>query len=244
MIPFGLSSLMTVSMPMTRRLAKCLVPGYSALYWFNEGAGTTVADYSGNAYDGTLGAAGAAPTWTQYGLSFDGGDNVALPDLPTIRAATIVFYTATNCGPATTARYLFGATAGGSAHVGIALGTVAGTLTNEIVTVLCDTNGRSGWCDAGGSIAAGWHVLTVSFSGAQWGLYLDGAALPVTNAGTPVAITSPTTPKIGAKSDGSIGYTGGIGALITYPFGLTTAQEAQTRGALKAVLTARGATFA
>jgi hypothetical protein len=89
MIPFGLTSLMTVSLPIARRTTKCLVPGASAIYLFNEGTGTTLRDFSGNGRDGTLGAAAAAPTWTPQGLSYDGGDYVDISALlPVLKGAT------------------------------------------------------------------------------------------------------------------------------------------------------------
>jgi hypothetical protein len=57
-----------------------IVPdGLLAEWRFDEGAGTTLTDFSGNGHHGTLGADSAAPTWTSAGLSFDGGDHVTLP---------------------------------------------------------------------------------------------------------------------------------------------------------------------
>ena len=77
---FGLYDVMTQSLPISRRATKCLVPGASAIYLCNEGTGTTLTDRSGNGNHGTFGAGAAAPTWTQYGLSFDGSQFVTLPD--------------------------------------------------------------------------------------------------------------------------------------------------------------------
>jgi hypothetical protein len=51
----------------------------AALYLFDDGAGTTLTDTSGNGLNGTLGATTAAPSWVTEGLSFDGGDYVTLP---------------------------------------------------------------------------------------------------------------------------------------------------------------------
>jgi len=89
MIPFGLESLMTLSLPLARRATKCFVPGAAAIYLFNEGTGTTLRDFSGNAYDGTLGAGAAAPTWTPQGVSYDGGDWINLSSLvPALKGLT------------------------------------------------------------------------------------------------------------------------------------------------------------
>ena len=79
MIPFGLSSLMTVSLPIARRANQCFVPGATAIYLCNEGSGTALTDRSGNDYHGTFGAGAAAPTWSAEGLVFAGGQYVTLP---------------------------------------------------------------------------------------------------------------------------------------------------------------------
>ena len=71
-------------------LAQDITTGLMARYEFATGTGTTAFDTSGNARNGTLGAAGAAPAWVTSvcvagGLggcmSFDGGDTISLPNV-------------------------------------------------------------------------------------------------------------------------------------------------------------------
>lgn len=56
-----------------------VLSGLLARYEFDQGSGTELTDTSGNENHGTLGAAGAAPTWSANGLVFDGGDRVTIP---------------------------------------------------------------------------------------------------------------------------------------------------------------------
>lgn len=86
MIPFGLSSLMTVSMPIGRRLSKCLVPGASAFYLCNEGADLVPVAGTVAARDLTLGdyLAGLTPNTDTvaggcYAAIAEGNGDVALP---------------------------------------------------------------------------------------------------------------------------------------------------------------------
>ena len=91
MIPFGLSSLMTVSMPIARRASKCLPPGAVALYLFNEGSGQILHDYSGNGNHGILGSELGTdtndPTWTREGATFLTDDYIEVPRFNRLFAA-------------------------------------------------------------------------------------------------------------------------------------------------------------
>lgn len=63
------------------QLALPVTSGLLGQYDFNQGAGTTLTDISGNGNNGTFGAGGAAPTWIANtgGLLFAGGQQVTLP---------------------------------------------------------------------------------------------------------------------------------------------------------------------
>ena len=239
MIPFGLSSLMTLSLPIGRRATKCLVPGAIA-YWDCTQLspdGQTLYDQSGNGYHGTLGSTPGVdtndPVPGPTGLTFDGDDYVALPLIPSIGAAQVVFYIAAPVTAASDPQYVLGVSVPGPSDFGgIVLGSITGGLADEIVTVVQTggTAARSAWCSASGSVAAGWHVLTAAWSGAQYDIILDGAALPITNTGTPTILTPTAAPYLG-RAYSTFGYylTGIIAAARLYPSGLSAAQAAQNR---------------
>lgn len=254
MIPFGLSSLMTLSLPISRRATKCLVPGASAIYLCNEGAGTTLTDYSGNGKTATFGAGAAAPTWTQYGISLDGGDKVEVGELAgvTAYAVEVVFYTASAITPSAPAggNSLINLTINTGANNGgaILIGPASSGMTNEIVTLLSNAESKhTGWCDAAGSIAAGWHYLALTWNGANYDIYLDGVQKPVTpSAGghtplRPASFVMLGAARIGAAIDG-VYLTGGIAAAAVRPSPLSPAQIAQDRQYFAALLARRGAT--
>lgn len=243
MIPFGLSSLMTVSMPMTRRLAKCLVPGYRALYWCNEGAGQVLTDHSGNGYDGTLGSTAGAdtndPAWGAAGLVFDGTDNfvtvgtaagldVGNGDFTLLAAVTPT----SNAG----GRYLLGKNAGGSSsrwEIGGAAGkwrAVHVSAAGAVVKADADTAYTNGTT----------YLVTGTRSGNTLSLYIGTAvqAAPGTIAAAASTAAHPLT--IGAGPAGTDPLAGTLHVAAIWPFALTPAQVTQTHGALKAALAARG----
>ena len=242
MIPFGLSSLMTVSLPIGRRATKCLVSGASAIYLFNEGSGTTLTDYSGNGNHGTFAADAAAPTWTQYGISLDGGDYA---DCGTgLRGLAAGF----------TAQVVVNVTADGFQHI---LSNSNGTGAQGTGWFIRKSDGANGY-QVRVYNGAGNHV-TVYLAGHKngtWGLVsqvFDGTAITPyagTTAGTPVAcagMTENTTHpcQIGKDSgSGSFKLIGGVAAALVYPFGLSSGQIARNFAALEAVLAPRGVTLA
>lgn len=76
------------------QLALPVTSGLLGQYDFNQGAGTTLTDLSGNGNNGTFGAAGAAPTWIANtgGLLFSGGQQVTLPSGITGSVKTIQIF--------------------------------------------------------------------------------------------------------------------------------------------------------
>ena len=65
-----------------------LATGLVGLWLMNEGSGNKVFDLSGNGNTGTFGAGAASPSWTSgdngHALNFDGGDNVAVGNRPSL----------------------------------------------------------------------------------------------------------------------------------------------------------------
>jgi len=230
MIPFGLSSLMTVSMPIGRRATKCLVPGATAVYLCNEGAGTVLTDFSGNALDGTLGAAGAAPSWGATGLTFETDDKVTFPAITYPGA-----FTATWAGNHPTE---------GSIDIVLADATDA---TNKIGY---NSSGGSVYLRVGNTTAAGaaspkytpgtWHTITItrSAAGVVSG-YANTTAYPGIFTDTDSVILS----LLGNDSAGNCAEAT-IGAALLYPFELASTQVAQNHAALRGILAPRGVTLA
>ena len=83
----GLSLLLSLAVP---RVASAQSTGLVAAYGFEEGAGTTTADVSGNGNTGTLvGATWAAPGMYGGGaLSFNGSARVTVPDSASLDLTT------------------------------------------------------------------------------------------------------------------------------------------------------------
>ena len=239
MIPFGLSSLMTVSLPIGRRATKCLVPGASAIYLFNEGAGTTLTDYSGNGHDGTFATGGNAPSWSVEGVVFDAAafTRVALPDVGARLSGGATFQAVAKPGAdITTIQGLIGCGTDKAGTLGILNGK----------GVIYAPSGTSGKYLYSTDIAANtWVDLAASvvWSGAL-AAYLNGA--PSTTGTTTGAWVTPgaTAQAIGSRGAANGPFTGTIAAALVYPFILTPAQVAQNHAALKGILAARGITLA
>ena len=220
--------------------------GLVAEWRFDQGAGMTLTDYSGNGHDGTLGAGGAAPAWTAEGLSFDGGDFVTLPTMPAVQAVDIVFYVGSAISAATSGRMLI-SHGNGSDVVGI--GATTGFLTNEVISVIQDSsdygsNRRVGWTHPSDTIPAGWHLIQVDFrSGVPtWDIVLDGVSKANAVLGTPVAIASSPW-WFGQHPTGAGKFTGQIAQVLAYSSARSSVQVAQNRAALTSTLAARGITL-
>jgi len=212
--------------------------GLVAHYTFNKGSGTILPDYSGNLYHGTITGA----TWTGQGLSFGGDDYVAIGNMgsPTLKTIQLVFYNGSNITPATGAQTLFqDGVLTGTDRGFIGLGTMTGLLTNEIICVGDRSNGRSGWCDASGNLAAGWHVADFVWGGSKYRIIIDGAEKTITTAGTPIPLVANNV-YLGSFSDGTTCFTGIMGYMLPYTNPLTNAELSQNRKYLKSIMAQRG----
>lgn len=226
MIPFGLEALMTVSLPIARRLAKCLVPGYSALYWCDEGSGTVLTDYSGNGNDGTLGAGAAAPTWTPQGLAFVSDDSASFPAI-TFTGAFSVFWVGYHPVEGGT-DILFAHATDTTNKIGYALSG-----QNLYVRVGGTTNPG-----AGTYVPSAWHIATITrnATGAV-SAYVNSTRYPLFTDTDPAVFNLIGTDSVGNCVDATLGAAG------VYPYELSPAQIAQNYAAIKAVMSARGVTL-
>lgn len=234
---------MTLSLPLARRATKCLVPGASAIYLFNEGSGTTLRDFSGNANDGTLGAGAAAPTWGPTGLTFDGDAYVDLGNV-----------IGTTAGPfsVTVVFKKHGAAEGNIISHNSSLAATGGTgfyityLANgQIVGRIYDADAsktRINFTIAANPNLAEYQAVTLVHTGAAVVAYNRTVATFTQAAGyTPCTTVNAFLSKMG---DADWGYiTGEINATVAYPFALTAGQVAANDAALKAILAPRGVSW-
>lgn len=240
MIPFGLASLMAVSLPIARRTTKCLVPGASAIYLCNEGTGTTLTDYSGNAANGAFGAGAAAPSWDAKGIVNGADDYTTCPNILNTAAPFSVVAAHT---PATVTG--FHAIASKLTGAGQEYGWVLYTSGTELRFLTMHPTSGIATSSAAGAVAIGTpNIATGVFTGSE--AYLYSGATKVAEDLT--AAFSPATAQnltIGAYSyTGTINYAGGIHAVVIYPFALSPAQVTQTYTALKGILAPRGVAIA
>jgi hypothetical protein len=155
----------------------------------DEGAGTTAADTSGNANNGTLEPPGSEPTWIagicDDALRFDGRDDrVRVPDDPTLEPAVITAeawvrrsgspgaYSYILSKYATIwdgSRSSYAFYSGGSGGLYFYIGSASPAY------VLSPNAGAGVW-------DGGWHHITGTYDGAAVRLYVDGAEV---GAGTP-----------------------------------------------------------
>lgn len=238
MIPFGLSSLMTVSMPIARRATKCLVPGASAIYLFNEGSGTTLLDHSGNGNDGTLGAAGAAPTWGTTGLTFDGGDYVDVADdiLESGSFSITVVHTPANV---TGWKSLITKQTGtGANQYGFNIRMNGTTLS----ATFNNPTGAEQLLQKPSGVSTSPQAVTLTYEAESGTAVLYAGTTPlVTRASTTYYPATEQTLTIGAYSDSHlIFYAGAMSAIVIYPFAINQQQIAANYAYLKALAGSRG----
>jgi Fibronectin type III domain len=226
--------------------------GLIAEWRFDDGAGTQLTDYSGNGRHGTLGSTTATPTWTATGLSFDGGDHVEVPSLPAIEGIDIVFLNDSVISAALVAQTLLSGVGALDNECGVIFGNMSGGIANEVITA-CQSiatghalNARNFWQHASNSVAAGgWHLLQVHWNGTnRYTVVLDGTSLDnvLTN---PMQIWLPGAWRIANDfaAGGDLGLQGDVAYGIFYETALSSAEQAQNRAALAAILAGRGITL-
>lgn len=211
----------------------------AALYLFDDGAGTTLTDTSGNGLNGTLGATTAAPSWVTEGLSFDGGDYVTLPgggalDLSGNNATFAIVFNSTS-----TQTILLGAYQTEGSFYGYTLslnGGGTGTGNFNLYT------NAGGWDrPANTNLSGAWYCMIIVTSGGTttWNLNGNSYGSPVAGA----SITSQTGVKyIGCNRSPALVYplTGSIGALGVWSTPLGAADLATVYANLQAVMAPRG----
>lgn len=230
---------------------KRLVPGASAIYLFNEGAGQVLTDYSGNGYHGTLGSTTGDdthdPAWGATGLTFVADDYVSISGLiPALQGKTALTL------------QIVASTAASTPHAGLIGPVDPSTAARNIINILDNSDGGTAadalhflvYGDAGavagvnipGKLSATPTTLTVRYVG---GSVIEGRKGNGTWARTTAAVpasmnSSVAVPTLNIGRRASFYLTGTVSAMIVYTRALSDAECEQNRQYLKDALAARG----
>lgn len=243
MIPFGLSSLMTVSLPIGRRTTKCFVPGAAAIYLFNEGSGQVLTDYSGNSNGGQLGSTTGAdtndPAWGATGLSFDGDDYVTCGTAAGLDFANRDHTLTIAVTPTTTEIEAIAGKPQLDTH-SCGLAQVTGKFRFDYRGA-----GANASINTDAAYATGTpYTVTLMREAAVISMYVNGVKQTATRTITDEPATGAHQFRLGGRSAAGGNFNGTIHAALAYPFALSPAQVAQTHAALKGMLAPRGVTLA
>jgi chitodextrinase len=194
-------------------------------YWnFDEGSGTVAHDTSGSGFNGTVNGA----VWTigeiNGALSFNGG--TAYVVTPNIALAN-TFSVSAWVNPATKlvgyARFLET-----QFNVGLYLGVnSSGTKYKFIVNSGSGSTGGCGLafgCAEGGTVTAGWHLVTATYDGTTATLYVDGAVVASDTFTAPSAQNLPLY--VGRYYAGGYGWNGSVDEVRLYNRALTATEVA------------------
>lgn len=224
---------------------KRLVPGATALWLCNEGAGTTLIDTSGNGYNGTFGAAGAAPAWGPNGIILDGGDVVTLPGLNAAlagRTGLTVICAAKSTGTATENSGLIGLANPDSWENRTFILLPASSAGARGLSFTVSSGSAVANATATGALSSSAYECVVGrfIGGASVQVCRWGSAWTTNTTSIPAAInaTPGNTQSIGIQS--ATYFTGGFAFGAIYPFALTDGQIAQVYAYLKALKPALG----
>jgi lysophospholipase L1-like esterase len=214
--------------------------GLQARYRCDAGSGTSLADSSGNHYDGTFGATlGPAyyPTWTAAGVAFNGAQTIGIPAAALEGAQTImVFSTPTLSNQAGGLTCVFG---------------ISG-VSGDLVCGFAPGDGRPGTFatpsgDPAYGLGASATPVLSGTPGVTWRgdgtIYLNGVAvshyqIPLHGGPTPYAGMSSTF--LGSWFSAQFGFVGTIHYVLVWGRQLSTAEIKATHIAVANELAGRG----
>lgn len=222
------------------------ISGATADYYFTDGSGTKVKDFSGNGNTGTFGA--NAPTWVTNGLSFTSSPTQSVA-LPTALNTTATYEMAVYITPLSQTAISSNAfpvlmnssEGGGSLNLGYWSNFNSGGWSPAIFA-------QSGFktITTNGYLMSGFHVITIepASSGGDR-MFVDGVETDYGASHGNSFSFHPTTGHMNIGSDGTSPYTasGFIGTfyrLRTFSTALTAAQVAQDAYAITAEIASRG----
>jgi hypothetical protein len=196
-------------------------------HWkLDEGSGTTTADSSGNSHNGVVSGASWTAGKANGALSFSGaGTGVVTPAISLGNAFSISVWV----NPAALSQGGYVRIAETRYDRGLYLGVnAAGTKYKFIVNAGVGAGGSCGaayGCAEGGTITAGWHLVTATYDGTAGKLYLDGALVATDTFTAPASANLPLY--IGRLySTNGYGWNGKMDDIRLYNKALTEAEVA------------------
>jgi chitodextrinase len=195
-------------------------------YWnFDEGSGTIAHDTSGGGYNGTINGA----TWTtgeiNGALSFNGSTSyVATPNI----ALGSTFSVSAWVNPTVTTQTGYARILETRYNGGLYLGVdPSGTKYKLIVNQGSGSTGGCGLafgCAEGGTVTAGWHLVTATYDGTTATLYVDGTVAATDTFTAPSATNLPLY--VGKYYGGGYIWNGSIDDVRLYNRALTATEVA------------------
>jgi len=197
-------------------------------YWgFDEGSGSIARDTSGSGYNGIVSAAAWTAGKVNSALSFNGAaSGVTTPGVLLDNTLSISAWV----NPAVMTQTAYSRIAETQYDRGFFLGMNAfGTAYKFIVYGGLGATGTCGagyGCAEGGTVTAGWHLVTATFDGSKGRLYLDGALVATDTFTAPLNTNYPLNIGHYFAANG-FGWNGVIDEVRLYNRALSAAEIAQ-----------------
>jgi uncharacterized protein (TIGR03790 family) len=195
-------------------------------YWnFDEGSGTVANDTSGSGYNGAVNGAVWTTGLINGALAFNGGTAyVVTPNI----ALGSAFSVSAWVNPAVTKQLGYARILETKYNGGLYLGVnSAGTKYKFIVNTGIGSTGGCGivyGCAEGGTITAGWHLVTATYDGTTATLYVDGSVVANDTFTAPGATNFPLY--VGRYYAGGYGWNGSVDEVRLYNRALSPAEVA------------------
>ncbi len=226
-----------------------LVPGATADYNFLQGAGTIVADSTGNNNNGTI-VSTAAPAWTATGLSFQPGQGVSLPAALNTSQTFFagVYINPLTAGNQASNQYpvLLSSSTGGAGFnfmYDYTPGAGGGFIPYAYAPTFFVNNAVG---TSTPNLVSGFHVLAAVLggSGSKDHVYIDGAEVAsYTSQGSAAGVQTSGNLFVGSSGASpwqSSGFNGTVYRLRTYPTALTASAVQSVTAAIANEIASRG----
>ena len=208
--------------------------------------GSVATDWTMPPNHGQLGSTSGAdsndPTPVGPGLSFGGDDYISIGYInKEMRTMQLVFYNNNIINKDSASQVLVNFSTTGSPRY-VSLGSTAGTLTNEIISVRMVN--FIAWCDASASIPVGWNLLELRWNGNIYEIILNGDNKPIISLAAINDIINITLLELGRYAAGNTYLSGMQAYLLLYSRSLSDNELKQNRKAIRNDLLKRGVILA